>query len=59
MRGPPTMLVQITNHVTTRTPISHDITLGRRIGWAATISTIKVIHYNYYEAKNVHQISAP
>ncbi len=33
MRGPPT----ITSYVTTHTPISHDITLDRRIGWAATI----------------------
>ena len=29
MRGLPT----ITNYVTIRTPISHDITLSRRIGW--------------------------
>ncbi len=33
MHGPPT----IANHVTTRTPISHDITLGRYIGRATTI----------------------
>ncbi len=34
------MLIQITNYVTIRTPISHDITLSRRIGWTATIHSI-------------------
>ncbi len=37
MRGLPTMQMKITNYVTIRTPISHDMTLSRRIEWAATV----------------------